>query len=133
MKKVINGSLDNGNYLTTNLAEEIERLQELYVYIGIRYENLLRNIGDTCSNSRHISGDECREFPEYDSDDYNELPELDGTSVWLPDSVDFDALSDGYCDFAHCYIVGGDDKGQHDNPDDGEILIRDAEVLAIIF
>lgn len=115
------------------IKDTLNTLTEDWAYVGIRFENANRSIGDPIGNSRHnpdrLDG---RDFPEYGTTEYDDLPELDGTSVWLPEAIDLDDLATGYRAFPHVYIVGGWSKGNHDDPDDGEILIRDAAVLAKI-
>jgi len=136
-----------------NIHEMYKKVREIYeanenkyFYIGIRFENKDREIGEELEWSKHNSDREDeRDFPEYGTPEYDELPTLDGTSAW-----DLSLLSDRYypgfgetrwitdhekeCKryflADHCYIVAGDKKGIHDDPDYGEILIRDAVVVA---
>ena len=110
---------------------------ELGEVVGVRFDDVKREIGDICNNSRHNADREDeRDFPEYGSDEYDDMDELDGTSAWKPTinikqtwkSLD-DNLSVMY---SHCYIVVGD-KERHPDPDVDEILISNARVVAEIF
>lgn len=140
-----------------NIVEMYEKVKEIYAanedkyyYLGIRYEDKEREIGEECEWSRHNPDREDeREFPEYGTEEYEELEVLDGTSAWylgdfsetrpyLPgfgrlEGADLTKKCEQYFTTYHCYIVAGNQKGQHDDPDDGEILIKDAVVIAKIF
>lgn len=89
-----------------------------------------------------------RDFPEYKTGRYNRLPVLDGTSAWeISSSEDDKGYQGSYtggwgkpdpysskdAPFGHAYIVAGDRKGIHDDPDDNEILIKDARVVEVIY
>ena len=129
-------------------SENIGKLSSEYEYYGLRFENADREIGDECGNSRHNPDRlDLREFPQFGSDEYDELPELDGTSAWHIET-NLNLWKQSYTDYTndpqsdsefpgslakHCYIVGGFDTGSHDDPDQNEILIKDAVVVAKIF
>lgn len=117
-----------------------------YCFYGLRFEDKEREVGETCGNSKHNfeRADE-REFPVYGSDEYEEMMTLDGTSAWYIDESgqindrcfkgewqksDDDKL---LVTAEHCYIIGGDLEGSHDDPDIGEILIQDAVVVEKLF
>jgi len=128
-----------------------EAIKDDYDRVGIRFENKDRAVGETCDWSRHNPyRDDERDFPDYESDEYAELPVLDGTSAWdlrLLDDDYFPGFGDtrrltwikpgndvrNYVLAQHCYIIAGNDPGRHDDPDEGEILIRDAVVIAKLF
>mgnify|MGYP007031653230 CR=1 FL=1 len=136
----------NIHEMYAKVREIYEAHKDDYYLIGIRFENKDRVIGEECEWSKdNPDREDEREFPKYGTPEYEELPELDGTSAW-----DLSLLSDRYypgfgearwitdpdkeCSryflADHCYIVAGDKRGRHDCPDDGEILIRDAVVIA---
>lgn len=114
-----------------------------YDYIGLRFEDKEREIGDVCEYSRHNPDREDeREFPKYGTDEYFEMEELDGTSAWnmeedgtykighledLEDDCSRHFMAD------HCYVIAGNNLGRHEDPDVNEILIKDAVVIAKIF
>jgi hypothetical protein len=115
-----------------------------YEYIGVRFENKERQIGDICENSKHNPDrDDERDFPKFDSEEYAELPELIGTSAWdLRDIkylinrenwIDSNANWDYAREVSHCYIIAGNDLGNNNvTLDDCEICIVDAKVIAVI-
>jgi len=119
-----------------------------YYYIGIRFEDKDREVGEECDWSRHNPDREDeREFPVYGSEEYDDLPTLDGTSAWdlselsdsyypgygRPRNVDQSKDCSRYFLANHCYVIAGNRQGSHDDPDNGEILIKDAVVIAKIF
>jgi hypothetical protein len=133
-----------------NIVEMYELCKEIYKdnldkyeYIGLRFEDKVRTIGETCEYSRHNPNREDeRDFPQYGTDEYFETEELDGTSAW---DMSEDSIyrieswrnkeEDCWNHFLqqHCYIIAGNVKGSHDYPDPNEILIGDAVVIAQIF
>ncbi len=108
-------------------------------YIGIRIGGRDLHVGDVFGNSRHNPdrGDE-RDFPEYGTEDYESMEELDGTCAY-----DFGFLSLTYHDLdnlksvcfgdSHCYVIAGTAWGHNDDPDAGEVVIQNAEVLEVLF
>ena len=112
-----------------------------YTFIGIRFENKERKIGDVCEHSKNNSAREDeRDFPEFGTEEYEEMPEFDGTSAW--NLIDFKVNKDNenmdtdsfYIDEDHCYIIAGKyNCNADDGLDDGEIVIEDAKVIAKIF
>lgn len=76
------------------------------------------------------------------------MEELDGTSAWNMDpsltkeyhpgmddlrGVDLEKEYSRHFLAKHCYVIASNYQGRHDDPDPGEILIKDAVVLAKIF
>ncbi len=109
-----------------------------YGYVGIRFEDKPREVGDVCDNSRHNPDrDAERDFPAWGGSDYDDLPELDGTSAYCPDylpRLTDDNLLDSDTRMAdHCYIIASDSLGYHYDPDAGEILLRDPQVMRILW
>lgn len=117
----------------TAITEEVE---ENFNVIGIRFEDKLRKIGNIvteCSKDNSEREDE-RDFPEYGSPEYDELEELDGISTWDINFWEWGNLS-GYSDKTsfesqHIYLMGGEIHSF--GPDDHELNIEDAEVIAIL-
>ena len=133
-----------------NIAEMYAKVKEIYEanegeywYIGLRFENKERAIGEVCEHSRHNADREDeREFPDFGSAEYEEMEELDGTSAWdmsISSTYEYsswDAKQDDCrkCFIPeHCYVIASNRQGRHDDPDHGEILIKDAVVIAKIF
>lgn len=130
------------------VKEIFEANENEFEYIGIRFEDKEREIGDVCENSRHNPDrDDERDFPVFGSAEYEELPVLDGTSAWnlaslsdrnypgfgRPSKADPEKECSRYFFTEHCYIIASNRQGSHDDPDEDEILIRDAIVIAKIF
>lgn len=119
-----------------------ENWENGFEYIGLRFENKEREIGEVCNNSKHNPNREDeREFPEYGTDEYFEMEELDGTSAW---DMSQDIYTVGHFENRkddcrnhfitdHCYIIASNELGNHPEPDHNEILIKNAVVIAKIF
>ena len=124
--------------IKNEIENKIKQITEAepWVTIGIRLEDCDREVGSTIDNSKHNPDrEDNREFPIYGSDEYNDLPDLDGVSAWnvtdrFVAEMNIDQLKIHY---DHCYIITGDEYGNHDDPDVDEILIRDAIVAAKIW
>lgn len=113
-----------------------ESHKDNYNFIGIRFENKERSVGNICECSRHNNdrNDE-RDFPVFGTDDYDSMFCFNGTSAWdLADKSIYKITNDcSYCE-EHCYIIAGDYiTNTDDGLDDGEIVIEDAKVIAVIF
>jgi hypothetical protein len=126
-----------------------------YYFVGIRFEQSAREVGEICNNSKHnIDRDDEREFPAYGSDDYNEMPALNGSSTWIipphvnsaDDLAKLDAIrcqsrNDaldvrsifGDTNSGHCYVVAGMYEDTPSDADQGEVVIEDAKVVAVIY
>lgn len=132
------------------MYETIERLKEQYAeeyfFIGLRFEDKEREVGEIITDrSRHNSDREDeREFPEFDSEEYEELYELDGVSAWdisnddsqykyRPHEADQPARK-GYI-AKHCYFLASDHAASHSDLDldYNEIVLQNAEVIAMLF
>ncbi|RXZ77221.1 hypothetical protein EBB07_33660 [Paenibacillaceae bacterium] len=141
-----------------NIAEMYEKVKEIYeanedkyYFIGLRFEDKEREIGEVCEYSRHNADrDDERDFPEFGSEEYDDLPELNGTSAWNMDPNSYGRVySPGFgsrisawhlertCEKLfvtdHCYVIAGEICGSHEDPDANEILIKEAIVIAKIF
>lgn len=103
-------------------------------YIGIRFEDKQRQVGETCERSKHnVDREDEREFPDYGTEGYEEMFELDGTSAWNLESYE-DWYDEGRFGTKHCYIIVGDRiTNKDDGLDDNEIVIEDAKVYDVIF
>ena len=121
-----------------------QELKEDWAHVGIRFEAKERYVGEICEDSKHNPDREDeREFPEYGTEEYNNLPELEGTSAWNLEAAeylekewhfDFQLEEDAKKVFGdHAYIVVGNITKNHDDCDNDEIVIPDAEVAKIIF
>ncbi len=125
------------NQMIETVKAAYAKFSDDYMFVGIRFENKLRGVGDICENSMHNPDREDeREFPEYDTDDYWKMTELDGTSAWDAEHYSRFAPkgdSEGLWNGNHCYIVAGDSEGGHPDPDANEILIRKAEVVKVLW
>lgn len=113
--------------------------------IGVRFEELKREVGDICGNSRHnLDRDDERDMPDYGSDEYEKMFELDGASSFgvthLMDDIEYlvrknpeKSINEVYAG-SHCYIIGGKyTTNESDAIDEGELVIEDAEVLEVIY
>lgn len=116
--------------------------EDTYYYIGLRFENKEREIGEECEYSRHNADREDeREFPEYGTEEYEEMELLDGTSAWdmsISSTYDYPASAaekecTRYFTTDHCYVIAGKRQSRHEDPDHGEIVIKDAVVIAQLF
>ena len=129
------------------MLELIEILYEdfsnYYYYLALRYENKNRNVDDIITeNSKHnVNREDERDFPEFGTPEYEELEELDGISAWVIGhlknmyryQLENDVESLGW---EHAYIIASDDAGNASDDvilDDGEILLKNAFVLAKLF
>lgn len=131
------------------VAEMYAKVKEIYnvnadeyYYIGLRFEDKVREIGEECECSRHNADREDeREFPEYGTEEYEEMEILDGTSAWdmsIDGTYDYPAYAaskdcNAYFTTDHCYVIASNRVGRHDDPDTGEIVIKDAKVIAQLF
>lgn len=112
--------------------KELEKYQDKYYYIGIRFEDKEREVGEICECSRHnIDREDERDFPEYGTEEYEKMFELDGTSAWNLETFDD---FEGPFNTWHCYIIAGNRiTNKDDGLDDNEIVIENAVVLEKIF
>ena len=131
------------------IKEKIEKAyneyENEYEYIGLRFENKDREIGDICENSKHNPNrDDSRDFPEYGSEEYEKLPEFEGTSAWdlsisdmhrtwFGEYMEEDEESHYPAEVSHAYIIAGNEIDNNPDRDFDEIIIKKAEVIAIIF
>ncbi|MEV3018528.1 hypothetical protein ABNB90_15440 [Paenibacillus larvae] len=114
-----------------------------YEFIGLRFEDKEREIGEICKCSRHNADREDeREFPDYGTDEYWEMEKLDGTSAWdmaHENTYEYSAWDAEQEDCRrcflteHCYVIAGNNVRNHSDADYGEIVIEDAVVIAKIF
>lgn len=128
------------NEFKTLIEKAIEKHSDDYYYIGVRFEDKERSVGDICECSKHNAGE--RDFPQYDTEEYEHLDELDGTSAWLADRYlsSYDLQCDGnmlvrkrFGGVQHAYIVVGDYENTPSDADEGEVVIEDATVAEVLF
>ena len=131
----------------TEMWEEVKKIydtnEDSYNYIGIRFEDKSRKIGDTCECSKHNTNREDeRDFPEFGSEEYNSMFTFNGTSAWNLSQKEVYKVDKFYaekdCTRAflqdHAYIIAGDYITNMDDAlDYNEIVIEDAKVITIIF
>lgn len=126
-------------YLTLIDDDEIDFLD-----VGIRFENKVRVVGETCGEcSKHNADrDDDREFPDFDGEGYADMDELDGLSAWLISSATSKSLLGEFSSkfsieqqvgSAHCYIVASNRDVTHDDCDEGEIVMQNPVVLEVLF
>ncbi len=117
--------------------------EDNYYYIGVRFEDKQREIGETCENSKdNPDREDEREYPEYGTEEYDELWELNGASAWDVSEEhiyrhnvtdrDKDKLASKVYFTKHCYLVVGDNS-MDTGADYGEIVIKDAKVVKQYF
>lgn len=120
--------------LIKKVNQALETIDRDEYIVGIRFENKLRKIGEICEPSKdNSSREDERDFPEYGTDEYKQLDEMAGTSSWDIDQWETFNLSftgTTYFNCEHIYIIGGYDYVN--GPDEGEYLIKDAIILAVI-
>lgn len=132
------------------LKEFYERLVEIEEehgddYVGIRWEEKKREVGEDVGNSRHnlerLNEDD---MPEYGTPEYEEMFELDGASSMgiytLLDDFKRKVRLEGennmsrYYMGTHCYVIIGDDYvNESDALDEGEVVVQNAKVLEILY
>lgn len=127
--------------------ERIVDLEEEYgdEYIGIRWEEKKRNVGEELDNSRHnlerLNEDD---MPEYGTPEYEELFELDGASSLGTYTLIEDLKRDysrrpdspmkAFYMGTHCYVIIGDDYvNESDGLDEGEVVVRNAKVMEVLY
>ena len=127
------------------IEEAYDKHKDKYQYLGLRFEEKDREIGEICEKSKHNpERDDDREYPEYGTDEYEELPEFEGTSAWDLDISDMHRTwfgeymedDEDSCypeEYNHAYIIAGNEVDNHIDRDYDEIIIKKAEVIAIIF
>lgn len=125
--------------ITQSMLDDIRRAKEIagldFENIGVRFENLQRRPGDVIYGASRHNPDrlDAREFPDFNSPEYLALPELDGISAWDLDSyVKRTKAGSPYFSDQNIYVVGSNYRGVHNDPDAGEILLREPTVIARI-
>jgi hypothetical protein len=115
-----------------------------YDVMGVRFEDKDREVSEEIAeNSRHNEDrDDEREFPEYGTDEYEEMEELDGVSAWEVESPFINDLKyiglDKTIEKAgfitdHCYFIAGNYGRNNETGDVGEVVIKNAKVIAKLF
>ncbi|MFT8710095.1 MAG: hypothetical protein ABF820_11775, partial [Sporolactobacillus sp.] len=118
------------------LQADLDKYEDEFYAVGIRFEDKDRAVDEICENSRHNSDREDeREFPEFGTEEYDDMEELDGACAWdIPFFIRDNRGEDNICFYSdHAYIVASNDFGHNDDPDVGEIVIADAKVLVKLF
>lgn len=113
-----------------------ENAQDEYYVVGLRFENKVRQDGEIIEETSkdNPDRDDDRDFPEYGTDEYKEMEEMEGISSWdihFWKEMNLNSWSNSTSfDVKHIYLVGGE---RHSfGPDDHELVIEDATVIAVI-
>ena len=121
--------------MNTKLAQELlEKIKADgdYEYVGFRFDERDMKVGECFGNSKHNPDREDeRDFPEYGTEEYEAMPELDGTSCYDADYF-MSVYANGemiFFDETKCYLIASNEVGYHDDPDEGEILLKNPIVL----
>jgi hypothetical protein len=130
---------------TDNIATR-ENGWEGYEYIGLRFEDKKREIGEiiTDCSRNNVDREDERDFPEYGTEEYFGMEELDGVSAWDLSDKDVYKIQpwenkeddcSRHFEANHCYIIASNDLGNTSNTvtDVNEIVIKDAMVIAKFF
>ena len=130
--------MKTANEIKNLLQAALEKYESDYTYVGIRFEDKERTIGEIIEDeSRHNDDrDDEREFPEFGTEEYDEMETLGGVSAW--DLAYIDGLyisSQSQTLTKHAYVISSDSAMYDDSVvlDDNEIVLVDAEVMEIIF
>jgi len=119
--------------------------KDKYQYVGLRFEDKERDIGEICENSKHNPDrEDPRDYPEYGTEEYGNLPEFGGTSAWdlsinnmhrtwFGDYMEDDEKSYYPEEYNHAYIIAGNEVDKDIDRDYDEIIIKNAKVVKIIF
>lgn len=106
--------------------------------IGIRFEDKVRTVGEVIEDrSRsNINREEERDFPEYGTKEYFEMDELNGVCAYNAYGTEWHPYHENNVENAsiigcHCYVIWA--YNVENGEDDGEIIMEDAEVLAVIY
>lgn len=124
-------------------AEElVEEHTGEYDYIGIRFEDKVRTVDELIEDYSRSNPDreDEREFPEFGTEEYFEMEELDGICAYnakhkygwgtgIDRSNDYDV--DVWYNGSHCYLLGS--NSMEYGEDDGELIMRDAIVLEVLY
>ena len=125
------------NEIKNLLQVALEKYEDDYTYVGIRFEDKERTIGEIIEDESGDNRDreDEREFPEYGTEEYDEMETMGGISAW--DLASFDDYADQNLYVAtHAYIIVSDSHAWMDSDmllDEGEIVLVDAQVTEIIF
>lgn len=124
---------------------EMEESGELdYYYVGVRFEDKQREIGEELPPSKYNDDREDeRDFPDFNDEGYEDLPDAGGASAWGVEHALEEALSiytegslvSSNYGAKHCYIIVGDYEGHNLDHvlDHGEVVIKDAKVFEQLF
>ena len=129
--------MKTANEIKEMLKVALEKYEDDYTYVGIRFEDKVRTIGEIIEDESADNRDreDEREFPEFGTEDYEECDTMGGISAW--DLASFDDYADQTSYVAtHAYIIVSDSHAWMDSEmllDEGEIVLVDAEVMEIIF
>jgi hypothetical protein len=119
-----------GAKMSQTIEQIIERYEDTDLYIAIRCDDRQLDVGYEFGYSLHNPNrEDLRDFSDPDDPD---TYELDGTSCYNIETMG-DLPEPENCLFGHCYVVLGDDKGVHEDPDEDEILLQGCRIVEQIF
>ena len=107
-------------------------------FLGVRFERRVLKVGDEVGKSKSNFGrDDVREFPEYGTPEYDSLETLPGAcaydvDMWRSHILDRGEWTEMEADI-HLYVIEGDGIDKESGEDDDEVIISNAEVMAVIF
>ena len=119
-------------------VRHLQDTSEYGEFIGVRFDRRLLSVGDEVGKSRtNIGREDVREFPEYGTQEYESLPELEGACAYDVDSWSHHILMRGEWTEdeidMHLYVIEGDGIDRESGEDEDEVIIRNAEVMAVIY
>ncbi len=128
----------------TEIAEMLEERfddEGIYRYIGFRYEDKEREIGEIIMDKSrsNIDREDERDYPAYGTPEYDSLPELNGICTYDAKAVkrimgSSDPDDTFLCPGDHCYIVASTRKSDIESgEDDHEFILDFAEVMYKVF
>ena len=120
------------------VIRQLQDSSEYAEFAGVRFERRLLSVGDECGKSRsNADRDDTREFPEFGTPDYESLPELDGVCAYDVDCWKHHILDKGeWTELeieVHLYVIEGDSIDYESGEDIDEVIIGNAEVMAVIY
>jgi len=113
-----------------NTVKEFKNIPELerpHAYIGLRFEDKNRRVGETIEgSSKHLP--DGREFPVYRSKQYKELEDMGGISTWDVDAIEITSPQPTN----YIYVVGSNKIYSNPLADINELILQEPTVLARI-
>lgn len=129
--------MKTANEIKEIVLAAIEKYEYDYTFVGIRFEDKERVIGEIIEDESADNRDreDERDFPEFGTDEYAECETMGGISAWNAEAYDM-YVDQNRAGTKHAYIIVSDSHAWMDAEmllDEGEIVLVDAEVMEIIF